>query len=196
MALLTSGLRRGVQAVAVTALLLAASPSPAVTTAAAQSRVTEARAKASFLYNLLLFADWPADALGSGAAIVVGVAGSTPVLAELRAFEGQVVAGRAVRVREIREGENPAGCHLLFVAASGERQVSLLLSKIQLQPVLTVGEDDRFLAWGGIVRVFVGESRMRFEVDLSRAERGRLRLSSKLLSLATRVVRDGDVITR
>jgi hypothetical protein len=178
-------------AVAAGGILLPSAPS-----VDGQSKVSEAQAMAGFLYNLVLFVDWPASALDGQTSIVVGVAGSTSIVRELGAFDGRVVRGRSIRVRQVLEGEDPTGCHVLFVPADAEREGALLLSKIRGKPVLTVGDDEGFLASGGVVRVFVEAARMRFEIDLANAERSHLRLSSKLLGLATRVVRGSHVVSR
>ena len=54
-------------------------------------------------------------------------------------------------------------------------------------PVLTISDIDDFTPLGGIARVFVEDGRMRFELNLDRAKLSRLQLSSKLLTLASRV---------
>jgi YfiR/HmsC-like len=56
-------------------------------------------------------------------------------------------------------------------------------------PVLTMGDDDRFLDEGGIVRLRVVDGHPRFDVDEAAARRVGLRISSKLLELAATVRR-------
>jgi hypothetical protein len=53
--------------------------------------------------------------------------------------------------------------------------------------VLTIGDIDDFTPLGGIAHVFVENGRMRFELNVDRAKLSRLQLSSKLLTLASRV---------
>jgi len=47
-----------------------------------------------------------------------------------------------------------------------------------------VGESEDCTANGGIINFKLKDSRVRIEIDTGAAERGRLRISSKLLSLA------------
>ena len=54
-------------------------------------------------------------------------------------------------------------------------------------PVLTISDLDDFTQLGGIVQLFVENGRMRFDLNLAAAKRGRLLLSSKLLVLAAHV---------
>ena len=56
-------------------------------------------------------------------------------------------------------------------------------------PILTVSAA-RFAERGGVANFFVDGGRMRFAVNPGAAERARLRISSRLLTLA-KLVRDG-----
>jgi hypothetical protein len=61
----------------------------------------------------------------------------------------------------------------------------VVLAGLRGSPVLTVGEADRFLADGGLIRFFLEANRLvRFEVNLPAVERTPLKISSKLLRLA------------
>jgi len=49
---------------------------------------------------------------------------------------------------------------------------------------LTVGEADDFTVNGGVINFKLKDARVRIEIDAAAAERAKLRISSKLLSLA------------
>ena len=59
-----------------------------------------------------------------------------------------------------------------------------LLDELKGNSILTVGETGDFIARGGLVRFKVDDARVRFEIDAQAAEKAKLRISSKLLSLA------------
>ena len=61
---------------------------------------------------------------------------------------------------------------------------SLLLQGLKGAAILTVGETDDFTALGGIIGFKLEGTRVRIQVALDTAEHTRLRISSKLLSLA------------
>ena len=48
---------------------------------------------------------------------------------------------------------------------------------------LTVGESTGFTSLGGMINFTVEDSKLHFEVNVAAAERARLKISSKLLSL-------------
>ena len=56
-------------------------------------------------------------------------------------------------------------------------------------PVFSVSDRDNFAESGGVAQLILENNRMRFVINLAAAQRARLQLSSKLLSLAT-IVKD------
>jgi hypothetical protein len=57
--------------------------------------------------------------------------------------------------------------------------------------VLTVGEHERFLDQGGVMRLFLEDNRVRFSVNQQSADRAGLQISSRLLRLARTVIGAG-----
>lgn len=146
----------------------------------------EYQLKAAFLYNFAQFVEWPADIFPDAKSpIVIGVAGDDPFDGALdRAIAGKTVGGRPLAVRHISRAEETKGCHLLYVPAEGEQDLAALIRRIGVSPVLTVGETDRFMAHGGIVRFYLEDNKLRFEINVDAAQRSHLRVSAKLLRLA------------
>ena len=54
-------------------------------------------------------------------------------------------------------------------------------------PILTVGEANEFLADGGMIHFHLDGDKVRFDINASDADSSRLRISSRLLLLATSV---------
>jgi hypothetical protein len=151
--------------------------------------LTEPQAKASLLFNLPAFVEWPPNVLGPGDRLNICVAGDLDVLAALRPYEGRQLDGRTVTSRAVEDSEDPAGCHVLFLSAS--REHIAMLHRLADRPVITVGDAPEFAREGGALRVFFEESRLRFEINTTTVARTRLRVSSKMLGLA-RLVRSDD----
>jgi hypothetical protein len=142
--------------------------------------VQEYQPKAVFLFNFARFTEWPADVFaGPDAPVVLCVAGERWVHGEIAsAVHGKMVDRRPLRVE--RFGET-AACHLLFVAGM-EPAAGPLRARNDF--TVAVGEHERFLAAGGHINFYIEGSAIRFDIALKAVERGRFRLSSKLLSLA------------
>jgi hypothetical protein len=167
------------------AVVVAAAVPPAATaqTASASSL------RAAFLFNFAKFTDWPADALGPAAPLVICVLGDPAAAAVLEdSTRTQTVGGHRIVVWK-GLGEGPIqSCHVLYFATAAERQMRALLDSVRGAPVLTVGESPLFAENGGAVQLFRENDRMRFAVNTDAVAEQKLHLSSQLLSLA-KVVR-------
>ncbi len=149
----------------------------------------EYQVKALFLYNFAKFVDW-APAMQAGS-ICVGVLGDDSfgdVLEQI--VKGKTVNGRSLVIKRLKRHEDGKTCHIVFVSASERKQLRTILSGLGNCGVLTVGEIQGFAASGGVINFEIVDSKVRFEVNIDAAERAGLKLSSKLLSLAT-IVPDG-----
>ena len=147
----------------------------------------EYRVKALFLYNFAKFVEWP-NAI-SGDAICIGIVGDDPFGEALaQTIAGKTVNGRAFVVKRLKLQETRQ-CQIVFVAASERKRIHTVLEAVVGSAVLTVGDMHGFAQAGGVINFEIVDSRVRFEVNIDAAERARLKLSSKLLSLA-KIVRE------
>ncbi len=107
----------------------------------------------------------------------------------LSTVTGKQVGERRLEVREIADIAEAAGCQILFVA-SPKKHAAEVLGGVKDSPILTVGDAQNFAAAGGIIGFKLESGKVRFQVNVYAADRARLRISSKLLSLAEIVKED------
>ena len=175
------GTWRRVAGAALAAWLLCASP-------AQTQNVTEPSLKAAFVYNFAKFTEWPADALPATASFTACVLGDGPISDALeRTVKGRLLSGRSVSVSRVTLDGPLRTCHLLYISGVTAAQVSAIVTIVKGAPVLTISDLDDFTTLGGIAHVFVENGTMRFDLNLDQAKLSRLQLSSKLLTLASRV---------
>lgn len=150
----------------------------------------EYKVKAAFLYNFAKFVEWPGEALSDeGSPIVIGIVGADPFGSALdRTIKGQTAQGRPLAVRRLKSGQDLKGCHILFISASETRRIPQILDGIRGSSILTVSEVEQFAHIGGIINFFIEQNKLRLEINVDTAGRARLKISSKLLSVA-KVVR-------
>lgn len=170
----------------VLALLLAA----AGTAGAQVEQASEAQVKAAYLYQFGGFIEWPPQAFsGPDGAFVIGLIGADAMAAELEQIVAtRVVQGRQVVVRRLHAGEPLAGLQVLFVGGAAAGRLPEILAAAKGAPLLVVTESEDALAQGSIINFVAVGNRVRFDVALPAAERSRLRISSRLLGVARRVV--------
>jgi hypothetical protein len=161
-----------------------------VTLQAEPDPVLEHRVKAAFLYNFARFVDWPTNAFADAdAPFVIGVFGDESMAQALeQTVKGKSIGTRAIQTRRIPDPTRINPCQILFIAQSETQQVAQVLAAVGRAPVLLVGESPGFVAAGGAIGFASDEGRVRFEANTAAAERSGLKISSKLLRLATSVV--------
>lgn len=162
-----------------------------ISTGALAQSVEEHDAKAAFLLKLVNFVQWPSDA-PRASGLVIGFIGADATSDALqRLASGKSVNGRGIVVRRIAHDGDLKACQVIYVGASERKNIPSVLDRLHGASVLTVGESDGFGQHGGIVNLTLSGDRIRFEVNPHAAERARLQISSRLLSLAT-LVADGS----
>lgn len=159
-------------------------------TAQLGSGTAEYRSKANFLATFPSFIDWPDDAFPkSGSPLVMCVVGDFQFGTSLAEITRSVSPhGRRVEVRWVHKDPELRNCHILFVSHSEAKRYAKVLQLVQGIDVLTVGETPDFLSAGGAMSFSFQNEALQFEVNLVAATGAHLRMSSRLLALARRVV--------
>lgn len=147
----------------------------------------EYQLKAVFLFNFAQFVEWPPTAFPeAGAPIYIGVLGDDPFGPILeQVVRGETIHHRRLVIKRSRQLEDLKACHLLFISRSEEGQLAQILAGVAGASILTVGETEQFAHRGGVINFTLQENKIRFEINLHAAERAGLKISSKLLQLAT-----------
>ncbi|MDB5367676.1 MAG: putative transrane protein [Rhodospirillales bacterium] len=158
-------------------------------TATAQSDSLELAVKATYLYKLTPFVEWPDLAFANAASpFLLCLAGKDPFGPLLdQAVEGQRVGQHAIEIRRLVQVERTSGCHVLYAGGTPAQPVDAMLREVRGTPVLTVTDGALPPESRGVVHFVVQGGRVRFELDDQSASYNRLTLSAKLLSLAVAV---------
>lgn len=167
-------------------LLTCAGASLCFIPAARAQALSEYQVKAAFLYNFTKFIEWPSQRPNMPDICIVGDDPFDSILEET--LRGKTINGREIHIRRMKSEENARGCQIVFMSAS-ERPKRTALEALQNTNTLTVGERPGFAEDGGIINFVIKDDRVHFEINVDAAERARLKISSKLLSLA-RIVHD------
>lgn len=158
----------------------------ALAEACAHAQVNEYQVKAAFLYNFARYVEWPPAAFaGPGDPIAICVLGQNPFGGALeQATAGKAIEGRPFVVRTLADLSRSCGCHILFVSAAEHKHFRAQVANIRGSGILMVGESQGFTAEGGVINFKLEGGKVRFEINVESAAQERLRISSKLLSLA------------
>ena len=155
----------------------------------AASNPSEYAVKAAYLYNFGRFVEWPRNApSGQTGDFAICVLGRDPFGTVLdTTISGERIDGKSVVARRIAKAGDAAGCRVLFISSSENKQLKEILSGLGKQSVLTVSDMPQFVDQGGIVQFVLAAERVRFEINLAAAQQAGLNLSSELLKVAADV---------
>jgi hypothetical protein len=172
------------QALALTGTLLSS-----IVSSGAAAATSEYEVKAAFLVNFAKFVEWPASVFGSAAApVLIGVVGDDPFGRGIDdAVRGKFLDGRSITVERVDWREDLTGFQIVFISGSEQRRLKDILRPLESTSVLTVSDMGDFCRNGGVIAFVSVDQRVRFEVNGAAARRQGLKVSSKLLSLATTV---------
>jgi hypothetical protein len=171
----------------------------------AENKASEYQIKAFYLYNFLLFTDWPEPNEVKGAGqkskldtreeevITIGIVGKDPFGEHFIEVEGKIVKGKGKRLVIKRFGSYQKGfelekCDLLFLSRFQKQKIRDILWHVEGHAVLTVADTDGFLEMGGMVNLVSIKNKIRWEINITPVKQSGLRLSSQLLRNAVRVV--------
>jgi hypothetical protein len=148
----------------------------------------EQQLKAAFLYNFTKFIEWPARSFpDESSPIIIGLLDRNPFGDELdQVVKGRLVNGRAIVVRIVHTAEDAHAAHLLFVPEGEEGRLAVVPAGAAL---VIIGESRDATARGGVITFIHEGDKLRFEINIARAEQRGLRVSAQLQKLAAAVRR-------
>ena len=147
--------------------------------------------KAAMLANVFKLVDWPAAKNGEvSAPFVIGIAGSEDMETALGRTVAKIAgrktpAGHPIVIRKISALEGIEQYHAIFIGGSDRKRLQAVIQGVGTQPVLTIGESDKFTSLGGMVGLMIKDDRIQVEVNLAAAQSAGLSISSRLLRIAT-----------
>ena len=144
----------------------------------------EYQVKASYIYNLIQFIQWPADSIGDEFQICVF--GAHRFGDALDALEGNRLDDRPLKVRYLRDLAEANSCQVVFFTAALDERTPHLLRAAPADNLLTIGETRSFTDEGGIVGLIKVGGKVKFEINEAAAQRAGLTISAQLLRLAIR----------
>lgn len=147
---------------------------------------SEYQVKAVFLYNFSRFVDWPQSAFeNSYSPFIIGIIGEDPFGPFMEeAVKGERIGAHIVKVMHFQAASEAQNCHILYMNTTDQHLINQIMYTVSGSSVLTVSDIPDFTKWGGMIRFFTGNNRIRLEINNTSAKNVGLKISSKLLRVA------------
>lgn len=184
---------RALRAAVVWSVCLAAALAGSLSGGVRAESFSEEQVRAGYLFNFALFVRWPDEAFEDPATPFRYCVMGNPAVRDIleRMLAGETVQGRPL---ELAAADGPSAwrrCHVLYVDRGAGFRTAEVLTSVQGAAVLTVGDSEEFARGGGMVGLVRKGWRVRPVINSGAATDAGIRVSAKLLQMATLVA--GDV---
>ena len=114
--------------------------------------------------------------------ITIGVTGRPSMISTLRrTLDGKTANNHPIRIVDAKTSGDLRSCQVLYVATDNNNEIRQALAGLGTSHALTIGEGDRFLDYGGAVKLLIVDGHMSFEVNPAALDRAGVSISATLL---------------
>ncbi len=147
---------------------------------------SEYEVKAAYLYYFAKFVDWPDNKFStSNSSVIIGIAGDDPLGRILETtVSGKTVQNHNLVISHPKTLDDLQSCHILFISSPEASRIASSLESLESNHVLTVCERESKAGSKCIINFVMEEDRVQFEIDVKKAEKAGLKISSKLMRVA------------
>ena len=143
--------------------------------------------KAAFVLNFIIFTEWPEEAVDvSKDEIVLCVVGGDKLPNPFKALNGKKVRQKSLRMVHVPVDTTLPECQVVFYREEVDTEnLVRTLKSVDSKPVLTIGEKKNVTKLGGALHFFKESGKLRFAINLEIVSEQGLKMSSRLLQIAT-----------
>lgn len=154
----------------------------------------ERQVKAAMLYKFLGYVEWPPETFVTPMSpYVIAVAGAADVADELRHITlDRNINQRPIVVEKVNSKSDLSRINLLFIGDDYNKTLhTRLIRRAREHTMVTVTEVDRGLDLGSVINFRFIDDRIGFDISLANAGAHKVKLSARLLAVASYVETDG-----
>lgn len=143
--------------------------------------------RAAFICNFAKFVEWPSNSfISNSSPIVIGFLNDSTLASVTEKIANSMnIGGRKLQIIKCKNAEQAMHCNILYLSPSEKDQFSVILEKLSKLPILTVSETEGFCLLKGMINFSKGKNKFGFEINVNSAKQKGIKISSKLLGLAT-----------
>lgn len=141
-----------------------------------------AKQKVMFIYSFTKYISWP---VGSNQGdFIIGIFGSPAISKELKIIAAKRKVGiRNIKVLDFSSLNSLQNCHIIYVAANKNADLSKVIQKYKQQAVVVVADTPGAIQKGAAINfAFIG-GKQKFELRKTNIEKNGLKVNSQLINL-------------
>jgi len=138
--------------------------------------------KIVLIYKLAQFIRWNTETSPETLNVCVDDSSDIYPLVETN-LKDKVVNKRGVQVLAKHIDDDIDGCHILYLSNDSE-VIGLRIKQVEQLPILTISSASEFISLGGMIRLYVKNRRIFFEINQEPALSANISISSQLMKLS------------
>lgn len=152
----------------------------------AQADTGLAAVKSAFVFNFIKLVSWDAERLPQPSTpINVCVLGGDPIEDPMKlTLANKAVAQHPLASLTVNADDSFTACHVLYLGPQAAPRYSALMARAAGKGVLVIDEGPQFSWPDGMIRLFLEQNRVRFEINLESMERAGIHADPRLIRLA------------
>lgn len=143
--------------------------------------------KAVFIYKFLKFIEWPE--IEEKSTINICTVGNEEINESIDVINSMMHEQKKINVQKKTKKKNLANCKVIFLGEIEPGQTKKILKFSKENSILTISQKKGFLEKGGIINFLIINNRVNFEINNKSAKESGIKISSKLLRTAKRVIK-------
>ncbi len=150
------------------------------------SRSVEKQAVLAVLtLNISRFTQWPDQAVQTAQdTLNICVSGNNIVQQAFQQIDKKPVNEKLINIITLSRLSKLNRCQVLYLTDLNNSRLAVLLTELQEQPILTVGETEEFLKMGGMIALIQRNGKMQIIINLARVKQAGIVINSSLLKLS------------
>lgn len=148
---------------------------------------SESSVKAAYLYNFVKLADWPPGVVPTPPlpVILCVLGGDDDFVNVLRTTTaGKMLGANPISIKAARSPSELRGCQLVFFRSAEPTEVRDAIANLVDSGALLVGEQEGFLASGGMINLFLADGKVRYRVNSTALDQAHIRYPPSFLGMA------------
>ena len=147
---------------------------------------TNAKIKATFIYNFTRYIEWPSEAKKGN--FEIGVVGNTPLYSELIKMQARTTRGaQPFQIKKYLSVSSIGSCHMIFITKEKSGEIDAVVKKFKGKSTLIISEKAGLIEKGDINFV-IANNKQGFEINRGNIAGHSLSIASSLQSFATKVI--------
>ena len=147
---------------------------------------TECELKTAFIYQFTKYVSWPKTKKNKDR-LVIGVIAHKHMFDAIKKLDGKLSQGMKISVISMKDYSQLDGIDILYIESWFPINEELVKKAVK-HHVLTISDRSDAAEKGIIIALYMVGSKLRFDVNLKVADASSLRLSSRLLRLANKLI--------